>query len=308
VGVSARARKSLFVLMQADGQTQRTKEICMATPTLQDFLAAGTHFGHQTKRWNPKMKRFILCPRNGIYIVDLNKTITSLDRFLARVKSEVQGGGRVLFVGTKKQVRDSVREEAIRCNMPYVTERWLGGMLTNFQTIRKSVAKLEKIEAMETDGTMEALPKKEVLSLMKMKEKLLSVLSGIRNMKRLPSLIFVVDAIKEHIAIDEARRLRIPIGAIVDTNCDPDRIDYPIPGNDDAIKSVSLITRAVSDAILDAGAKAAAEEMEAAQAAAREEAEETELEESDEGVPEETQKKKRRVVRRKMVKNEEDEE
>ncbi len=280
----------------------------MATPTLQDFLAAGTHFGHQTKRWNPKMKRFILCPRNGIYIVDLNKTITSLDRFLARVKTEVKNGGRVLFVGTKKQVRDSVQEEAQRCGMPFVTERWLGGMLTNFQTIRKSVAKLEKIEAMETDGTMEALPKKEVLSLMKSKDKLLAVLSGIRHMRRLPALVFVVDAIKEHIAIDEARRLRIPIGAIVDTNCDPDLVDYPIPGNDDAIKSVSLITRAVSDAVLEAGPKMSEAEMEAAQeAAAKIEADEAEEEGEVEVEGEET-KKKRRVVRRKMVKTDNEEE
>jgi small subunit ribosomal protein S2 len=222
----------------------------MSSLTLQDLLEAGTHFGHQTKRWNPKMQRFILCPRNGIYIVDLNKTLLGLDKFINRVKSEVQKGGTVLFVGTKKQIKDSLMEEAVRCDMPYVTERWLGGMLTNFQTIRQSIAKLQKIETMESDGTIEALPKKEVLNLMKKKEKLVTILTGIRNMNKLPSVMFVVDTIKEQIAISEAKRLNIPIGAIVDTNCDPDDIDFPIPGNDDAIKSVQLIAKTVADAVL----------------------------------------------------------
>ena len=222
----------------------------MSSLTLQDLLEAGTHFGHQTKRWNPKMQRFILCPRNGIYIVDLNKTLLGLDKFINRVKSEVQKGGTVLFVGTKKQIKDSLMEEAVRCDMPYVTERWLGGMLTNFQTIRQSIAKLQKIEKMESDGTIEALPKKEVLNLMKKKEKLLTILTGIRNMNKLPSVMFVVDTIKEQIAISEAKRLNIPIGAIVDTNSDPDDIDFPIPGNDDAIKSVQLIAKTVADAVL----------------------------------------------------------
>jgi small subunit ribosomal protein S2 len=225
----------------------------MSSLSLQDLLEAGTHFGHQTKRWNPKMQRFILCPRNGIYIIDLNKTLIGLDKYIGRVKDEVKKGGRVLFVGTKKQIKDCIREEATRCNMPYVTERWLGGMLTNFQTIRQSISKLEKIESMEKDATMEALPKKEVLSLMKKKEKLLTILSGVRTLTKLPRVIFVVDTIKEQIAIAEARRLKIPIGAIVDTNCDPDEIDYPIPGNDDAIKSVQLITKTVADAIIEAG-------------------------------------------------------
>jgi len=233
----------------------------MSALTLQDLLEAGTHFGHQTKRWNPKMQRFILCPRNGIYIIDLNKTVTGLDKYIARVKEEVKAGGRVLFVGTKKQIKDCLQEEAARCNMPYVTERWLGGMLTNFQTIRQSIAKLDKIEAMEKDGTMEALPKKEVQQHMKTKEKLLSVLEGVRTMTKLPKVIFVVDTIKEQIAIAEARRLKIPIGAIVDTNCDPDEIDYPIPGNDDAIKSVQLITRTVADAIIEVGGAALAAEL-----------------------------------------------
>jgi small subunit ribosomal protein S2 len=225
----------------------------MSSLTLQDLLEAGTHFGHQTKRWNPKMQRFILCPRNGIYIIDLNKTLYGLDKYLDRVREEVKRGGRVLFVGTKKQIKDCIKEEAIRCNMPYVTERWLGGMLTNFQTIRQSISKLDKIEAMEKDGTMEALPKKEVQSLAKKKEKLLVILSGVRTLTKLPRVVFVVDTIKEQIAIAESRRLKIPIGAIVDTNCDPDEIDYPIPGNDDAIKSVQLITKTIADTIIEAG-------------------------------------------------------
>ncbi|HEX7511336.1 MAG TPA: 30S ribosomal protein S2, partial [Chitinivibrionales bacterium] len=236
----------------------------MSALTLQDLLEAGTHFGHQTKRWNPKMQRFILCPRNGIYIVDLNKTLSGLDKFIQRVKSEVQKGGKVLFVGTKKQIKDCIMEEAVRCNMPYVTERWLGGMLTNFQTIRQSISKLEKIETMESDGTIEALPKKEVLMLMKKKEKLVMTLTGIRHVNRLPAVIFVVDTIKEQIAIAEARRLKIPIGAIVDTNCNPDEIDYPIPGNDDAIKSVQLITKTIADVVLSCGPAMSAEEIEKA--------------------------------------------
>jgi small subunit ribosomal protein S2 len=248
--------------MQVEVKPYIFKGDVMADLTLQDLLEAGTHFGHQTKRWNPKMQRFILCPRNGIYIVDLNKTLDGLNKFIKCVKAEVQKGGKVLFVGTKKQIKDSIMEEAIRCNMPYVVERWLGGMLTNFQTIRQSISRLEKIETMESDGTIEALTKKEVLMLMKRKEKLLFALSGIRKLNRLPSVIFVVDTIKEQIAIAEARRLKIPIGAIVDTNCDPDEIDYPIPGNDDAIKSVQLITKTVADAILASGVQVSPEEME----------------------------------------------
>jgi small subunit ribosomal protein S2 len=273
----------------------------MSSVSLQDLLEAGTHFGHQTKRWNPKMKRFILCPKNGIYIIDLNKTVNSLDKLLDRVKKEIARGGKVLFVGTKKQLRDCIREEAERCKMPYVTERWLGGMLTNFQTIRQSIAKLDKIENMEKDGTIEALPKKERMLLAKSKDKLLSVLQGIRTMRKLPSLIFVVDTIKEHIAISEGRRLRIPIGAIVDTNCDPDAVDYPIPGNDDAIKSVQLITRAVSDAILELGVTISQEEAAEVMAeAARAKAALLEAEES-EDQSDENKNKKRKVVHKKVV-------
>ena len=285
----------------------------MSSLNLQDLLEAGTHFGHQTKRWNPKMKRFILCPKNGIYVIDLNKTLITIEKFIERVRKEVAQGGKVLFVGTKKQLKDCIREEAERCNMPYVTERWLGGMLTNFQTIRQSIAKLEKIETMETDGTIEALPKKERLMLGKKKEKLLSILTGIRTLRRTPAIIFVVDTIKERIAIEEGRRLRIPIGAIVDTNCDPDIVTYPIPGNDDAIKSVQLITRAVSDAILevnskaqiDEAAKAAAEKGEGAKsddASPDETDDETETDETSE----DTSVRKRRVVHKKVVRATED--
>jgi len=273
----------------------------MSSVTLQDLLEAGTHFGHQTKRWNPKMKRFILCPKNGIYIIDLNKTISTLDKFIARVETEVKKGGKVLFVGTKKQLRDCIREEATRCGMPYVTERWLGGMLTNFQTIKQSIAKLDKIEKMETDGTIELLPKKERMLMAKKKDKLVSILTGIRHMRRIPSIIFVVDTIKEHIAITEGKRLGIPIGAMVDTNCDPDMVDYPIPGNDDAIKSVQLITRAISDVILEhASAVAAAEEM-----AAKDEQEKA-VPEKAEPEAEETKAKRHRVAHKKNAKVDDD--
>ena len=284
----------------------------MSSMTLQDLLEAGTHFGHQTKRWNPKMKRFILCPKNGIYVIDLNKTLITVEKFVERVRQEVQNGGKVLFVGTKKQLKDCIREEAERCNMPYVTERWLGGMLTNFQTIRQSIAKLEKIETMESDGTIEALPKKERLMLAKRKEKLLGILTGIRGMRRIPALIFVVDTIKEHIAIAEGRRLRIPIGAIVDTNCDPDIVDYPIPGNDDAIKSVQLITRAVSDAIISVSDRVTIEQM-ASDEEKKASADDTdfssdESDDSDVDEPaEETGGRKRRVVHKKVVRRSEDE-
>jgi small subunit ribosomal protein S2 len=287
----------------------------MSSLNLQDLLEAGTHFGHQTKRWNPKMKRFILCPKNGIYVIDLNKTLISIDKFIERVRKEVAQGGKVLFVGTKKQLKDCIREEAERCNMPYVTERWLGGMLTNFQTIRQSIAKLEKIETMETDGTIEALPKKERLMLGKKKEKLLAILTGIRSLRRVPSIIFVVDTIKERIAIEEGRRLRIPIGAIVDTNCDPDIVNYPIPGNDDAIKSVQLITRAVSDAILEVTDKA---QIDAAAASAQKEKgaaapdgeasvdQSDDTPDKDEASEEGAPVRKRRVVHKKVVRASED--
>ncbi len=285
----------------------------MSSLTLQELLDAGTHFGHQTKRWNPKMKRFILCPKNGIYIIDLGKTLSTLDKFLNKVREEVKRGGTVLFVGTKKQLKDCIREEAERCQMPYVTERWLGGMLTNFQTIRQSIAKLDKIEKMEQDGTMEGLPKKERMQMGKKKEKLISILSGIRNVRALPSVIFVVDTIKEHIAIAEGRRLGVPIGAIVDTNCDPDAVDYPIPGNDDAIKSVQLIITAISDAIIEERAKTvSAQEMKKAAEKKESSAKDVEAaevaqdnEEEQDSSSTEAAGKSKRVVRKKISKTEE---
>ena len=281
----------------------------MSTLTLQDLLEAGSHFGHQTKRWNPRMKRFILCPRNGIYILDLNKTLKCIEKFLACVNKEVAAGGKVLFVGTKKQVKDCLREEAIRCGMPYVTERWLGGMLTNFQTIKQSITKLEKIEAMEADGTFEALPKKERLLLLKRKGKLMIALSGIRNLKRPPAIIFVVDTIKEHIAITEGRRLKVSIGAIVDTNCDPDLVDFPIPANDDALKSVQLITKAVADEIVSVSQSISPVEMKDAGAAKAEEVAiaemgeeaETDSEEGAEKIPGDSQTKHHRVIHKKVA-------
>lgn len=288
----------------------------MSSIALKDLLEAGAHFGHQTKRWNPKMKRFILCPRNGIYIIDLNKTITCLDKFIDRVKKEVEKGGKVLFVGTKKQIKDSIQEEAIRCNMHYVTERWLGGMLTNFQTIRQSIGKLEKIESMESSGTIEALPKKEVLKIMKKKEKLLSVLNGIRTMKKAPAIVFIVDSIKEHIAVAEAKRLKISIGGIVDTNCNPDNIDYPIPANDDAIKSVQLITKTIADAIISASKNIPKEILEEpdkkeetnstpVKEESNHEEEKLELESNGEQ-PKEPRAKKRRVIRKRPAKVKDD--
>ncbi len=282
----------------------------MSSLSLKELLEAGAHFGHQTKRWNPKMKRFILCPRNGIYIIDLKKTIQCLDKYLEQVKREVENGGKVLFIATKKQIRDSIREEAVRCGMPYVTERWLGGMLTNFKTIRQSIGKLEKIEAMETDGTINALTKKEVLRIMKKKEKLASVLTGIRNLRKPPAIVFIVDSIKENIAINEAKRLRIPIGAIVDTNCDPENIDFPIPANDDAIKSVQLIAKTVADVIASVEKKAAqmdeTDEREKTDVHKVETlADEAALKLKKEGVVEEEDaelhQRKRRVVRRKAT-------
>jgi small subunit ribosomal protein S2 len=223
----------------------------MASVTLKELLEAGAHFGHQTQRWNPKMKRFILCPRNGIHIIDLNKTISQLDKFVAKVKSVASKGGKVLFVGTKKQVKTYIKEEAERCGMPYITERWLGGMLTNLKTIKESIKKLDKIEKMEADGTIEDLPKKEVILLSRQKEKLLSNLGGIRDLKKAPELVFVVDTLREHLAVAEANRLRIPVAAIADTNSNPDELAYPIPANDDAIKSVKVITEKISNAIIE---------------------------------------------------------
>jgi small subunit ribosomal protein S2 len=219
---------------------------------MKSLLEAGVHFGHQKRRWNPKMKKYIFVERSGIYIIDLQKTLECLQAAADVVTECVRGGKLVLFVGTKKQAKDVIKEEARRAEMPYVTERWLGGMLTNFKTIRNNVKHLEELEAMEADGRMDALSKKEATSLKKHKAKLEKVLDGIRQMDRLPGLVFVVDTRKEKIAVAEARRLRIPIVGIVDTNCDPDPIDHPIPGNDDAIRSIRLFARVISNVIVEA--------------------------------------------------------
>jgi len=219
--------------------------------TMKQLLEAGVHFGHQTKRWNPKMKRYIFTARNGIYIIDLQQTVRMFRAAYDLVRDIAADGRAVLFVGTKKQAQESVEEEARRAGAPYVNVRWLGGMLTNFQTIRKSLDRLQKLTEMETDGTAEKLPKKEVLKLSKERARMEKVLGGIRELRKLPDAIFVVDPSREEIAVLEARKLGIPIIAIVDTNCDPDLIDYVIPGNDDAIRAIKLFLSKIADAILE---------------------------------------------------------
>jgi small subunit ribosomal protein S2 len=223
----------------------------MAVVNMKQLLEAGVHFGHQTRRWNPKMKKFIFTARSSIYIIDLKKTAERIDKAYQMVKKKAAAGEAVLFVGTKKQAKESVTSEAQRCGMPYVTERWLGGMLTNFQTVRRSLKRLEEIEKMSQDGSFEKFTKKEVLKLEKERKKLEKNLGGIREMNRLPGVVYVVDTKKEKIAVAEANRLNIPLVAILDTNSDPDLIDYPIPGNDDAIKSIRLITRILADAVVE---------------------------------------------------------
>ncbi|MCL2500528.1 MAG: 30S ribosomal protein S2 [Defluviitaleaceae bacterium] len=224
----------------------------MAVVSMKQLLEAGVHFGHQTRRWNPKMAEYIYAERNGIYIIDLQKTVRKMDEAYKAVASIIADGGEMLFVGTKKQAQESIKEEAIRCGMFYVNERWLGGMLTNFKTMQGRVARLRDLERMQSDGTMAMLPKKEVAKLEHEMEKLQKNLGGVKGMKRLPNVIFIVDARKEHIAIQEARNLGIPIVGIVDTNCDPDEVDFVIPGNDDAIRAVKLITGKLADAVLEA--------------------------------------------------------
>jgi len=231
---------------------------------LAELLAAGCHFGHLTRRWNPKMRPYIFMERNGIHIIDLMKTQTLLDDACNALSNIVAEGRRVLFVGTKKQAKDVIREEAVRCAQFYVSERWLGGSLTNFTTIRKSVKRLTNIEKMESDGTFDKLTKKEVLFLQREREKLNKVLSGVVEMTRLPGALYVVDVKKESIAVKEARRLGIPVFAIVDTNCEPDDINHVIPANDDAIKSVQVITKAIADAVLEGKERSATRQMEMA--------------------------------------------
>ncbi|MFP5220508.1 MAG: 30S ribosomal protein S2, partial [Actinomycetes bacterium] len=210
---------------------------------------SGAHFGHQTKRWNPKMKRFIFTERNGIYIIDLTQTLGYIDRAYDFVKETVAHGGTILFVGTKRQAQESIREQATRVGMPYVTERWLGGMLTNFQTVYKRLQRLKELELIEQTGGQTVLTKKEALVLDRERKKLERTLGGIREMTRTPSAVWIVDTNKEHLAVDEARKLGIPVVAILDTNCDPDLVDYKIPGNDDAIRSIQVLTRVVADAV-----------------------------------------------------------
>ena len=223
----------------------------MSVISMKQLLEAGVHFGHQTRRWNPKMKEYIFTERNGIYIIDLQKTVKKIDEAYYFIRDLAMDGGTVLFVGTKKQAQESIEQEAKRCEMYYVNQRWLGGMLTNFTTIQSRINKLRKIEKMEADGDFELLPKKEVIKLKAEQEKLEKNLGGIKEMRKLPSAMFVVDPRKEHIAILEAKALGIPVVAIVDTNCDPDEADYPIPGNDDAIRAVKLIASKIADAVLE---------------------------------------------------------
>ena len=223
---------------------------------MKDLLEAGVHFGHQTRRWNPKMKRFIFMERNRIYIIDLHKTLKCLQEAKGAIEKAVRGGGPILFVATKKQAKLTVVEEAERCGMFYVSERWLGGMLTNFKTIRASIKRLKELDAMAADGTFEKLSKKEVSRLSRERTRLQFAFSGIKEMPGLPALIFIVDTKKEKIAVAEANRLAIPIVGVVDTNCDPDVIDFPVPGNDDALRSIRLFARMVADTVIEAKATA----------------------------------------------------
>ena len=224
----------------------------MAVVTTRQLLESGVHFGHQTRRWNPKMKRFIFTERNGIYIIDLQQSLTYIDRAYAFVKDTVARGGQVLFVGTKKQAQEAIAEQATRVGMPYVNQRWLGGMLTNFHTVIKRIQRLKELEGLDFDDiAASGLTKKELLGLRREKDKLEKTLGGIRDMTRTPQAVWIVDTKKEHLAVDEARKLRIPVIGILDTNCDPDEVDFAIPGNDDAIRSVSLLTRVIADAVAD---------------------------------------------------------
>jgi small subunit ribosomal protein S2 len=247
---------------------------------MKDLLECGVHFGHQTRRWNPKMKKYIFGVRKNIYIIDLQKTLRYFRNTYQVVVDAASEGKTILFVGTKKQARNAIREHAEACGMPYVDNRWLGGMLTNFGTIQKSIRKLDIIEEMQESGQVELLTKKEALMMNRQKDKLIAYLGGIRNMKKLPDMMFVVDAVKEHIAIQEARNLKIPVIAPLDTNCDPDLIDFPIPGNDDAIRSIQLFCKEMAEAINEGKALIAdnaeeAAEEEVAEAAAEATTEET---------------------------------
>jgi len=224
----------------------------MAVVTMRQLLESGVHFGHQTRRWNPKMKRFIFTERNGIYIIDLQQSLSYIDRAYEFIKSTVARGGSVMFVGTKKQAQEAIAEQAMRVGMPYVNQRWLGGMLTNFQTVHKRLERMKELGEIDFDDVAgSSRTKKELLQMKREHAKLERSLGGVRDMQRTPAAVWIVDTKKEHLAVDEARKLRIPIIGILDTNCDPDEVDYPIPGNDDAIRAVTLLTRVVADAVAD---------------------------------------------------------
>ena len=242
----------------------------MPVVSMKQLLEAGVHFGHQTRRWNPKMAQYIFTERNGIYIIDLQKTVGKLEEAYMFIREVAANGDEILFVGTKKQAQDSVKEEAIRCGMPYVNARWLGGMLTNFNTIKRRIKRLEQLKKMEADGTFDLLPKKEVIKLNLEIEKLEKFMGGIVNMKKQPAAMFIVDPRKERIAVQEAKKLGIPLVAVVDTNCDPDEIDYVIPGNDDAIRAVKLIAAEMANAVLE-GRQGEQNAPEAAEAVSEEE-------------------------------------
>jgi small subunit ribosomal protein S2 len=227
----------------------------MSGITMKQMLEAGLHFGHQTRRWNPKMKPYIFAPRNGIYIINLDKTIRLFRKTYDYVVEEASKGGFILFVGTKRQAQTIIKEEAVRCGMHYINHRWLGGTLTNFQTIKKGVERLKSIEAMQEDGSINKFPKKEILLMEKERIKLERNIGGIKNMRSMPAAVFVIDPNKEQIAVKEANKLNIPVVALADTNCDPDGISYIIPGNDDAIRAIKLITSAIADAVLDGRSK-----------------------------------------------------
>jgi small subunit ribosomal protein S2 len=227
----------------------------MGEVTLQELLEAGVHFGHQTKRWNPKMKPFLFTEKNGIHIIDLEKSLECIQRASAAIREVSMQGRMVLFVGTKPQAKFAIREEAVRCAMPYVTERWLGGTLTNFNTVRKSLSRLEYLEKMELDGTISQFSKKEASGLAKEKERILKTLGGIRKLTDLPGMVFIVDTKKEQNAVNEARRLGIPIVGVVDSNADPDEVDYPVPGNDDAMRAIGLFAKIVADACIEGRAR-----------------------------------------------------
>lgn len=223
----------------------------MAVISMKSLLEAGVHFGHQTRRWNPKMARYIFTERNGIYIIDLQQTVKMVDDAYDFVRELASEGGEILFVGTKKQAQDAIEKEAKKCGMHYINQRWLGGTLTNYKTIRKRIDRLHELEKMEEDGTFDVLPKKEVIGLRHERERLEKFLGGIKNMNRMPDAVYIVDPKKERIAVKEAHILGIPIVSIIDTNCDPDEIDYAIPGNDDAIRAVKLITETIANAVLE---------------------------------------------------------